>query len=58
MRLAVTFLGLDLFSLEITTDEDDDTERDLSGGATTSTAVGFTAKWELPDGASRPEYDE
>jgi len=37
MRLAVTFLGLDLFSVEIATDStspepEDDYSRDLSGG--------------------------
>ncbi len=41
MRLAVTILGLDLLSVEVSTDSpspepDDDLARDLSGGTLTS----------------------
>lgn len=53
MRLAITFLGLDLFSVEVSTDAaDDDCSRDLSGGtlatdridgSTTDCFMGFTA---------------
>ena len=40
MRLAVTFLGLDLFSIDLTTAEaDDDYSRDLSGGTLGSDSI-------------------
>ena len=40
MRLAMSFLGLDLFSIELTTAEaDDDYSRDLSGGTLGSDAL-------------------
>lgn len=47
MRLTIVLLGHTLdISLEATTAEtDDDTERDLSGGATGSTPMGFTPPW-------------
>ena len=40
MRLAVTFLGLDLFSIDLTTAEaEDDCSRDLSGGTLGSDSI-------------------
>ena len=39
MRLAVTFLGLDLFSIDLTTAEADDYSRDLSGGTLGSDSI-------------------
>lgn len=57
MRFALRFLGLELLSIEASTDEtpEYDTARDLSGGTTASTPVGFTARWELTDDAELPE---
>lgn len=53
MTLTLRLLGVELLHFEISTEppEDDDTERDLSGGNTTSEAIGFTAspgiqRWE------------
>jgi hypothetical protein len=46
VRLSITFLGLDLFSVEVSTDssspEPDDCSRDLSGGTLTDCYLGFT----------------
>ena len=39
MRLAVTFLGLDLFSVEISTSEATDEWSDLSGGTLVSDSI-------------------
>ena len=59
MRLSVTFLGLDLFSIDVSTDsEPDDCSRDLSGGTLatdridagpTTLTMGFTGGWECGD---------
>lgn len=57
MRLAITFLGLDLFAVDITTTEasDYDPASALSGGPLASMPVGFTAYLERPDEADLPE---
>ena len=58
MRLTVTFLGLDLLSIEVSTDAADDCSRDLSGGTLatdridpgpTTLTLGFTGGWECGD---------
>ena len=60
MRLAVTFLGLDLFSVDLSTEPDqpEDCSRDLSGGtlsydrievASTDRYMGFTNGREVGD---------
>ena len=53
MRLTVRVLGLDLFDVEISTDdaESSSPDADLSGGTTYSTPIGFTPspgdqRWE------------
>lgn len=53
MRIAVRVLGLDLFSIEIATDEpvEDDLGRDLSGGTLGAQPIGFVVqpgdqRWE------------
>ena len=54
MRLTIRLLGLGLLDVEISTDpagDDYDTDRDLSGGSTTSYPIGFTPspgdqRWE------------
>ena len=48
MRLTIRLLGLELLSVEASTDEDqceDDKARDLSGGTIAATPVGFTNSW-------------
>ena len=59
MRFSLRVLGLDLFDLTVSTDEDTapeyDQARDLSGGTLGSTPVGFTARWERTDDAEMPE---
>ena len=64
MRLVVRFLGLDLLDLELATDspayeagEDDDRSRDLSGGTTFATPMGFTAHMERPHEVDTPDRD-
>lgn len=55
MRLAITFLGLDLFAVDITTDPTDPTESAVECddpnylGDSTSYPVGFVAAHEIPD---------
>lgn len=57
MRLTVRVLGLELLSIDASTEDEapDDTARDLSGGTLASTPVGFSARWERPDDAELPE---
>lgn len=50
MRLALTFLGLDLFTLEVTTDSDNGS--DPGDCTSTAVAVGFTVperEWDEPE---------
>lgn len=57
MRVTLRLLGLEVFSLEATTDEEATEGCSLDGGTTASYPVGFT--WERGDGfADRPEYDD
>lgn len=63
MRLAVTFLGLDLFSIDLTTAEaDDDYSRDLSGGTLGSDRIGFcppeTSLEDAPLPQRTPPWDD
>jgi hypothetical protein len=60
MRITLRLLGLEVLDVWLSTDPepDDDAARDLSGGTLSSQPVGFTARWELPDGAVRPEWDD
>lgn len=62
MRITLRLLGLEVLDVWLSTDPDaepaDDVARDLSGGTLSSQPVGFTARWELPDGAVRPEWDD
>ena len=58
MRLSIRFLGLDLLTLEASTDEDeaeDDKARDLSGGTLSASPVGFVARWDATDDADLPD---
>lgn len=63
MRLVVRFLGLDLLDLELVTDSapyetaEDDCSRDLSGGTTFATGMGFTAHMERPHEVETPDRD-
>ena len=63
MRLIVRFLGLDLLDLELVTDSpayeagEDDCSRDLSGGTTFATGMGFTAHMERPHEVETPDRD-
>lgn len=64
MRLVVRLLGLELLDLELVTDsaayeatEDDDCARDLSGGTTFATPLGFTAHMERPHEVETPDRD-
>ena len=64
MRLIVRLFGLDLLDLELSTDssayeadEDDDRSRDLSGGTTYATGMGFTAHMERPHEVEMPDRD-
>lgn len=63
MRLTLRILGLDLLDLELSTDapaepdEDEDFSRDLSGGTTYSSAMGFTAHMERPHEVETPDRD-
>lgn len=47
MRLTIVVLGwtFDWTAEPTATDEPEDTARDLSGGSTGSTPMGFTAQW-------------
>jgi hypothetical protein len=60
MRITLRLLGLEVLDVWLSTDAEpaDDVARDLSGGTLSSQPVGFTARWELPDGAVRPEWDD
>jgi hypothetical protein len=58
VRLAITFLGLDLLTVDLSTDADEDTARDLSGGTlgydrievgSTDRYMGFTNGREVGD---------
>lgn len=63
MRLIVRFLGLDLLDLELVTDspayeaDEEDRSRDLSGGTTFATGMGFTAHMERPHEVETPDRD-
>lgn len=63
MRLIVRFLGLDLLDLELVTDspayeaDEDDCSRDLSGGTTFATPLGFTAHMDKPHEVETPDRD-
>lgn len=64
MRLVVRLLGLDLLDVELSTEpgcdghgEEDDFSRDLSGGTTYASAMGFTAHMERPHEAETPDRD-
>lgn len=62
MRLSITFLGLDLLSIDVTTDAsspapEDDCSRDLSGGTTYATAIGFVSHMEKPHEVDVPDRD-
>ena len=60
MRLTIRLLGLDLLDVDLSTDspspEPDDTSRDLSGGTTASTPMGFVAHMDKPDDVDLPEW--
>jgi hypothetical protein len=47
VRLTLRFLGLDLLDIEVTTDSPspEPDPRDLSGGTTSSTPMGFTPSY-------------
>jgi hypothetical protein len=51
VKLCIRVIGLDLLSVELTTDssfpelDDDDRDRDASGGTLSSTPMGFTPSW-------------
>lgn len=49
MRLAITFMGLDLLTLDLSTE----TCYDEPGDCTTY-PIGFTASHEIPDGSGLP----
>ena len=52
MRLAITFLGLDLFSIDVTTDAPSPAPDEYEDpGESTTYPVGFTATHEIPDQA-------
>ena len=61
MRLTVRILGLDLLDLELVTDSptyetgEDDCSRDLSGGTTYASPMGFTARMEKPHEVDTPD---
>lgn len=63
MRLVIRLLGLDLLDVELTTDSpvyetgEDDHSRDLSGGTTYASAMGFTAHMERPHEVETPDRD-
>lgn len=63
MRLVVRFLGLDLLDIELVTDSapyevaEDDHSRDLSGGTTYASPMGFTARYETPLEVETPNRD-
>ena len=63
MRLCIRFLGLDLLDVELSTDSapyevaEDDHSRDLSGGTTYASAMGFTAHMERPHEVETPDRD-
>lgn len=62
MRLTLRLLGLDLLDLELTTSTayeaaEDDFSRDLSGGTTYASAMGFTAHMERPHEVETPDRD-
>jgi hypothetical protein len=63
MRLHVRIFGVDLLDVELTTDapvesdEDDDCSRDLSGGTTYASPMGFTAHMEKPHEVETPDRD-
>ena len=54
MRLAVTFLGLGLFAVELTTDEPAVDECDEPGDCTTY-PVGFVHAYDQPDEIGLPD---
>ena len=63
MRLHVRVFGLDLLDVELTTEpscdglEDDDCSRDLSGGTTYASPMGFMAHMEKPHEVEPPDRD-
>lgn len=63
MRLTIRLLGLDLLDVELNTDspayetDEDDCSRDLSGGTTYASPMGFTAHMEKPHEVDTPDRD-
>lgn len=63
MRLIVRFLGLDLLDLELVTESapyeaaEEDCSRDLSGGTTYASPMGFTAHMDKPHEVETPDRD-
>lgn len=62
MRLTIRAFGLDLLDIELSTDapaetDEDDFSRDLSGGTTYASAMGFTAHMERPHEVDTPDRD-
>lgn len=65
MRLTLRVLGLDIVDLELTTEPtspgletaEDDFSRDLSGGTTYASPMGFTAHMERPHEVETPDRD-
>lgn len=62
MRLVVRLLGLDLLDVELVTSApydaaEDDHSRDLSGGTTYASPLGFTAHMDKPHEVETPDRD-
>lgn len=62
MRLIVRLLGLDLLDVELVTsapceEAEDDCSRDLSGGTTHASPMGFTAHMDKPHEVETPDRD-
>lgn len=63
MRLTIRAFGLDLLDVELTTDapgcdeDDGDYSRDLSGGTTYASPMGFSAHMEVPHEVETPDRD-
>lgn len=58
--MTLRLLGFELLDVYLGDDQaqaEYDQARDLSGGTLGSTPVGFTARYELPDGVERPEFE-
>lgn len=55
MIFTVRVLGIEVLHLELADSDEDDKARDLSGGDTGSTQIGFVARMDVPQSIEVPE---